>query len=114
MHLNQILERDTHVFFNNNGVVDMTTDGKQLDTVVVLTAEGGEPVTTTTKNGRRDGDGLTVGDLGSLGEDSSYTVVGQPQRPAPAGKGGRERGRPYRWRRRRGRYLLAFQGLNHS
>ena len=64
MHLNQILERDTHFFFNNNGVVDMTTDGKQLDTVVVLTTKRREPVTTTTKNGRRDRDGLTVGDLG--------------------------------------------------
>jgi hypothetical protein len=60
--VNELTERDGHLLLDGTGVVDVTGDGKELGTLVALTAEACEPVTSTTTDGGCDGDGLDVGD----------------------------------------------------
>lgn len=60
--LDQLLQRDRHLFLNCAWVVDVSGDTEELGTRVALATELVEPVGTTTDDGWCDGDGLDVGD----------------------------------------------------
>mmetsp|Transcript_36577 Transcript_36577/g.67586 ORF Transcript_36577/g.67586 Transcript_36577/m.67586 type:complete len:217 (+) Transcript_36577:231-881(+) len=64
VHLDEILERNTHFFFNSDRIVHVSGDSKKFGATVSFAAHAGEPISPATKNSRGNGDGLDVGDGG--------------------------------------------------
>ena len=62
MLLNEVLERNTHLFLNYARVVDMARNTEQLGALVPRTAETGEPWRTTSADGGGNRDGFDVRD----------------------------------------------------
>ena len=58
--IDQLLEWDTHLFFNSDRVVDVTTDAEEFGARVVLTAEAVEPTGSAPHNCRANRDSLDV------------------------------------------------------
>ena len=64
MLLKKFLQGNGHLLFHNTRIIHMTTQSKQLHTMIVLATKAVEPVGATTENGRSYGHGLTVSDGG--------------------------------------------------
>ena len=60
MLLNQILERNTHLFLDDARVIDVSTDTKQLGPLVSLPPKASEPRPTAPANRRRNRDSLHI------------------------------------------------------
>ena len=58
--INQLFKRDAHLFFNSDGVVDMSTDAEEFGARVVLTAETIEPTGSAPHDCRANRDGFDV------------------------------------------------------
>lgn len=71
--LNQLSERDGHLLFDSDGVVDVAGDTEELSALVSLTTEASKPASTSSANSRSDSDSLDIGDSGGASEktDSS-------------------------------------------
>ncbi len=91
--LDQFFEGDGHLFLHGARVVDVAGDAEELGAGIVLAAKGGEPRSTTAKNGGGHSDGLDVGDGGGAAVETNV---------------GRER------RLQTGLAGLAFQGLDQA
>ena len=60
--LDQVLERDGHLFLHRARLVDVTRDAEELCARVVLATKRGEPIGAPSKDGGSDRDGLHVRD----------------------------------------------------
>ncbi len=77
MFLDQLLQRDTHLLFHNTRVVDMSTDTEDFGSSVTFSSESGKPTTSSTSDGRCNGDSLDVGDGGRTTEKSDVGGEGR-------------------------------------
>jgi hypothetical protein len=82
--VDELTERNRHLLLDGTGVVDVARNGKELGTLVALTAEACEPATSTTADGGCDSDGLDVGDGGRTSEQTD----GSGERGLQAGLSG--------------------------
>mmetsp|Transcript_29109 Transcript_29109/g.45021 ORF Transcript_29109/g.45021 Transcript_29109/m.45021 type:complete len:208 (-) Transcript_29109:323-946(-) len=61
MPLQQLLQRDTHFFFNSTRVVDMSRDAKQLGSRVLGSTKAGKPISAPSQDGGGNGNSLNIG-----------------------------------------------------
>ena len=76
MLLDQVLEGNAHLLFNNTGVVDVTTDTEKLGSLIPFTPKSGEPTRTSSANRGCDSNGLNVGDSGGTTEETNVCGEG--------------------------------------
>ena len=60
--LNEILQRNTHLFFDDARIIDVSADTEKLCALIAFPAKAREPTRTATANRRRNGDGFHVRD----------------------------------------------------
>ena len=58
--IDQLFERDAHLFFNSDRIVDMSTDAEEFGARVILTAEAIEPTGSAPHNCGANRDSLDV------------------------------------------------------